>query len=426
MTPKKISFLAAFVAGLTIPSAAFATNGEFSHGYGAIQNGMGGAGVALPQDAMTGTVNPANTAFVADDVYLGVAWFSPRREYTVTGPVNPTMPFPPFSGPTVESGSENFGIPSFAWNKMIDDKSAFNFALYGNGGMNTDWKAGDTPMGAGTFAGGDAGVDYSQLFLDFTYARKFSETASWGVTGIVNYSMFEGKGLSQFAQASLDPANLSDNGSDSDVGFGAKIGVVGEVAPGFTLGASYRSKISNTFDDYAGLFAKQGSLDIPASATIGLGYQADRYAVAFDVQHIFYEDVDAIANPSRNFFGCQMGDPSQCLGGSNGVGFGWRDMTVFKIGYQREAGNGWTWRLGYSHGKQPIRAEDVTFNILAPGVIEDHFTFGVSKEMQNGKKWHAAFMYGAEECVDGPHMFNPAQQVEICMDQYQLEVGFTF
>jgi len=35
-------------------------------------------------------------------------------------------------------------------------------------------------------------------------------------------------------------------------------------------------------------------------------------------------------------------------------------------------------RAGYSHGKQPIPTNETQFNVLAPGVIEDHVTLGAT------------------------------------------------
>ena len=88
-----------------------------------------------------------------------------------------------------------------AWTKS----RPWGVAIYGNGGMNTDYAAGDTvlptpagPMPVGTFGGGDAGVDYAQLFINATYARRVSDSVSLGIAGIVNYSQFKVEGISGF------------------------------------------------------------------------------------------------------------------------------------------------------------------------------------------------------------------------------------
>ena len=48
-----------------------------------------------------------------------------------------------------------------------------------------------------------------------------------------------------------------------------------------------------------------------------------------------------------------------CLGGSEGAGFGWDDMTIIKVGVAWEQSPGTTYRMGWNHGKSPIESEDV-------------------------------------------------------------------
>ncbi|MCZ7599463.1 MAG: outer membrane protein transport protein [Gammaproteobacteria bacterium] len=93
---------------------------------------------------MVQTGNPAGLVDIGDRQDIGLTWFSPRREYTVSGAFNPR--FPPFPGDTVESGSESFLIPNFGFARQLDDDAAFGIALYGNGGMNTDYSASDTVL----------------------------------------------------------------------------------------------------------------------------------------------------------------------------------------------------------------------------------------------------------------------------------------
>jgi long-chain fatty acid transport protein len=113
-----------------------------------------------------------------------------------------------------------------------------------------------------------------------------------------------------------------------------------------------------------------------------------------------------------------------CLGGDNVLGFGWKDMTTVKLGVQYEASNDWTWRAGYSHGNQPIPESEVFFNILAPGVMEQHFTAGFTKKFDNGnQEINFAAMYAPAKSISGP--ISSTQTVELEMKQYQLELGWS-
>ncbi|MGB9495575.1 MAG: long-chain fatty acid transporter, partial [Azonexus sp.] len=62
-----------------LPGLALATSGYFATGYGVKSAGMGGVGIALPQDGLAAATNPAGTAFVGDRVDLGLTWFMPNR-----------------------------------------------------------------------------------------------------------------------------------------------------------------------------------------------------------------------------------------------------------------------------------------------------------------------------------------------------------
>ena len=114
-----------------------------------------------------------------------------------------------------------------------------------------------------------------------------------------------------------------------------------------------------------------------------------------------------------------------CLGGSDGAGFGWEDITVVKLGYEWQSDANWTWRLGYSNSDQPIPDDQALFNILAPGVIEDHVTFGFTRRIDENSEWNFAFMYALEESVTGTNDFDPAQEIEIEMDQYELAASYS-
>ena len=413
------------LAGLlaTLISPAFATNGYLAHGYGIKSRGMAGTGVALPQEALIAATNPAGIAFVGNRVEINAAVFSPRRSYNTTGPQSA----PPQSSLVqgkVDSGREYFVLPEAGATWQLDDHKAIGLTLYGNGGMNTSYSATDTA--GGSFSGA-TGVDLAQLFLSPTFAYRFDNDAAIGVSAILAYQRFEAKGLTNFSGLSTSPQNLTNNGHDHSFGAGINLGFILPVSEQVTLGGGFRSRVYMTeLDDYQGLFAEQGDMDIPASATIGLAWKTtDQLTVLLDIQKTWYSSIDAVGNTMNPAMGlCMGGDVNSCLGGNNGIGFGWKDMTTVKFGVQYEAANDWTWRAGYSHGNQPIPETEVFFNILAPGVMEQHFTAGFSKKFDNGhQEINFAAMYAPSYSVQGP--ISATQTVELEMKQYQLELGWS-
>ncbi len=229
------------------------------------------------------------------------------------------------------------------------------------------------------------------------------------------------------------PRNLSGNGHDMSYGYGASIGLQWNPVEMFSFAAAYTTKMSmGEFGDYADLFAEQGGFDMPATATIGIAVKPnDRLALMFDWQEIWYSDVGAVGNPIQNLFNCPTAghggtDFESCLGGNRGAGFGWEDMSVYKFGASYQLDDTWTLRGGYSFADQPIPNDQMTFNILAPAVMEDHFSVGFTKKQASGNEWNLSFMYAPEQTLKGPNNFDPTQTVEESMHQFELEVSYSW
>jgi long-chain fatty acid transport protein len=409
------------LCSFTIVPAAHATNGYFAHGYGINDQAMAGAGVALPQDSLDAAVNPANMVYLGKRYDLGLAFFNPNRQYTVTG--NPSGAPGTFglAPGTVKSDSKWFVIPSFGANWMLDANSSIGLSIYGNGGMNTDYPT-------NTFGGSSpTGVDLMQLFIAPTYARKLAPQHALGITPIVAIQRFEAKGLQAFGAFgfSSDPNNLTNNGYDYSYGYGARIGYQGEVVANLlNIGLAYQTRTYMTeLDKYKGLFAEQGDFDIPSNWTVGLALKATpELTFVFDVQGINYSEIKSINNPMLpNLMTSQLGN-------DNGAGFGWKDMTVVKIGAQWKSSKDWTWRAGYSKGNQPIPGSEVMFNILAPGVIEQHVTVGFTAATGKDQDLNFALTRALEHSVSGPNPLEaPGQQtIELKMDQWQIALGYSW
>ena len=94
---------------------ANATNGYFQHGYGVKSQGMGGVGIALPQDALAAATNPAGMAFIGNRYDLGVNIFRPERESEIIGNGNPMFSDGRYDG----NETEFFLIPEFGYNKVL-------------------------------------------------------------------------------------------------------------------------------------------------------------------------------------------------------------------------------------------------------------------------------------------------------------------
>ena len=160
---------------------------------------------------------------------------------------------------------------------------------------------------------------------------------------------------------------------------------------------------------------------------------ADDLTVNVDYERIGYDEIDSVSNPIMNLLtGCYTANPQVtpatdgCLGGPNGAGFGWDAMTVYKLGLAWNADDKNTWRFGYSYGDQPIPTSEMLFNIMAPGVMEQHFTIGWTSERASGNVMSLALMYAPSKKVAGTSTFDPTQTIELEMSQIDLEFAYRF
>ncbi len=388
---KRNVVLALAVAAAVATPAAFATNGYFQHGYGIKSQGMGGVGVAYAQDSLAAATNPAGMALIGNRWDLGMTLFRPIRDTDVSAP-NPTAT-------KYNAGTEiNFFVPEFGYNTMMNSNMSFGVSVYGNGGMNTSY-----PQPIALFGSTNAGVDLSQLFIAPTWAFKMSPGNAVGVSLNLAYQRFKATGLQNFDNAAQtsNTGHVTDNGYNGSTGAGLRLGWTGQVSSAVSLGLTYQSKTKmSKFDKYKGLFAEQGEFDIPSNYAAGIALKpASGTVVAFDVERIKYSDSKAVSNPLGPVNG--FGVLANTLGTNNGAGFGWEDMTVYKLGVSHNVSSNLTLRAGWNHGKQPIPSSQTFFNLLAPGVVEDHYTLGATWKVDKGGEMSAMYMHAPEKEVKG-------------------------
>ncbi len=388
----KHTVLAVVLANIFAVGAAQATNGYFSEGTGAKNRGLGGAGTALAQEAGSIVMNPAAAVNMAPRLDIGVGLFNPSpRSVSISSNVCGLGCSLDTAGAN-ESSMDYFLIPFYGQSFAIDNMSSWAVTVSALGGMNTDYEShpfqafSPTPLGS-------LGIDLKQVNIGATYARKIDEAFSVGVTLSLIAQQFQAKGLGIFGAfgMSSDPTKLSNNGKSRSTGIGLNFGASYDAGNGVTVAFAYAPKVNmSEFDEYAGLFAEGGDFDIPSNYTLGLAWQVNQdVLVSFDYRRINYTDVAAVSNDSQRLFdptacaaaGGNAGNGDCLLGASLGAGFGWDDMDVFKIGVAWNQDADTTYRAGWNHGGSPIKSEDVTFNVLAPAVVEDHLSLGMTKKL---------------------------------------------
>lgn len=451
---------AALVGGMACASAASATTGYFTLGYGARSMGMAGAVVSNPQDSLAAASNPAGMALVGERFDVGIRFFNPVREAEISTTAGPGDLGPGSAAITYDVQADSrrslHYLPNFGYTSKINDRLYWGISVYANGGMNTTYDrnlfnetAGAVALATGQATGtptsppqgfslpfpdtGTVGVDLAQVLFAPTLALQVNNQHTVGASLVIGTARFSARGLGNFqcftqtgllsngggapgtacapgGFQSLTPGfvasdGLSNNGSDIAYGAGVRLGWIGELTPSVTLGASIASKVYMTeFDDYDELFAEQGDFDIPANFSVGATFKVTpKLNLSLDFMRILYEGVASISNPgpvpTATGPGLPCGTPACLLGADDGMGFGWEDINIYRIGAEYAYDSKWTLRAGFALNDQPIPSSQVLFNILAPAVIEKHVTVGFTYQPDANSEWNFAYMRALEETV---------------------------
>ena len=214
----KKSLLALGVSAALASTSVFATNGYAPIGVGMSAKGMGGAGIAYPQDTLAGGINPAGMVHLGNRWDAGLEIFIPDRGFT-SGGVS-------FDGNGSGAMESWFPIPEFGYNRMLSDDLSVGISIFGNGGLNTTY---NNPIAnpfrtISNVPNNDSfGIDLMQVFISPTVSYKVNEQLSVGASLNLIAQSFKSTGLSL-----NDPSDPSSGGfpgvSDSrDYSYGASI-----------------------------------------------------------------------------------------------------------------------------------------------------------------------------------------------------------
>jgi len=431
-------FAASFAT--VIPNAASAIGGDVSYGFSEIQRGMGGAAVALPQDAVIPSVNPAGISFLDKRIDGGVEFMFPVDVGYDASPALAPISVAPGEH-TI--GNSVFYLPDVGFNVPIDAHDTFNASLYSFAGFGVSYAPTDDalvlPGGVPAFSPGVYGdgrftVDQKTVIGNLSLAHKFGDTTSVGAGLLVAGQMFEVRGANQFsAFSTAGPGANLNRGSDYTYGIGATLGFLTSPNKFFSFGASYQPPIRMAPHKlYSGLIVDGGRLDIPPIGTLGVALHPwETLVVEFDVQEIWYKST---ANWSNGLGGlvdgsCAAGNTSSCFGGANGPAFGWGNQLNYKLGLQWNANDKWILRAGWNHANQLTPANAVVTGIIQiGGIITDIITVGATHIINKHNRVNAAMGYVPHREFSGPNALsmNNSQNINLRASGVTFAVGWSY
>jgi long-chain fatty acid transport protein len=346
---------------------------------------MGGASIALPQDALAAANNPAGMALVGNRLDLGLAVVMPKPASTFGGT--------DFDG----DGVKAIPIPEFGYNRMLDSRQSVGVSVYGNG-VTTKY---DANILGGPGSGKD-GAKLMQVIVSPTYAVKLSDTQAVGVSVDLAYQRFRVDGVP-------DATGQEGQGTETSMGAGFKLGWTGEVSERITLGATYAARMRmGKLDAYRNLLANRGEFDVPERYGVGIALRpVEGVVIAADLMRVNWGDIDSLANPLT------AAEP----------GFGWHSQTIGRIGASWQASPTLQVRGGFSHGTQIVAGKDATLNYLAPVTPQNHVTAGATWTLPDRSELSVVYARVLGEEVKGT---GPSAGVDVRMSQNWIGAAYAW
>lgn len=438
MINKKLKLATALgcIMGIAAPASVFATNGMFLIGYGTKSRGMGGVGITQSQDVMTIASNPATMARLKTNRFdMGADVFIVNSEAYMGQDENKITVESTPDHMTISDGVYIMPNLGASW-KDGDLTYGFTMVPVGGGGSRYNTNLFNCANDSPSDCNDKMGVSLMIMNINPTIAMKIDEHNSVGATLVIGLQIFKAYGLQKFTQftsANDDTAKLTDNGTDVAYGAGIRLGWLGNfMNDKLALGASYTSQTyMSKFDDYADLFAEQGQMNTPGNIGFGISYKViDELELALDINYVMYEDVPAVSNAgpdSRGDFLFPVDRETNALGKDEGLGFGWENQTVFKLGIAYTYSPVWTLRGGWNYGKSPIDSEnDILFSTVAPAITENHLTLGATYQIGDEMEMSFSYIRAFEFEQFGPTYINYEGGYTMSQDSFGASFGMNF
>lgn len=378
-------------------AGAHATNGLNLIGYGAESSLMGGADVAVARDAAALNTNPA-----------GIARFSaPALDIYGAG-----------------SYALNVGHSDALGNNLEVDEKLISVAGFG---YAIPLQGRDLVLGIGAFAQGGAGAVFERMRTPFGNidelssqfgALKFTSGLAWRASGSTMvgatlYLLYGGLRQDIFPATSALTPGGPFFGSALDrangYGLGAKFGVLHQLSPAVTVGATYTSKTRLPLRDgrlrvnmaAAGLGqvtysdVKLDGLAFPQQAGAGFAWQVGK-RLLWSAKLEWIDWSGAVKNLTQTASGPD--NPAAPAMLTQTQFLGWRDQYVVATGIAYTLSPRTTLRAGFNYGRSPVPVERSS-PVINP-IGEKHLTLGASRKISGGYELHGGLEYQFRNSVN--------------------------
>jgi long-chain fatty acid transport protein len=385
-------------AAVALPSLAQAENGMNQIGYGVKSKGMGGVGIALPQDTLAAATNPAGMVMVGDRADAGLEYVFQDGES-----VDTAIPVPHRS---------HLGLwyPEVGINWNIEKEMSFGLSIFVPSMFRTEYHGNLPSLGIGRVA-----FKFESLFITPSWSMQIDHIHSIGLAINICVARLKISGLEGLESLSLNPEHVTNEDWNNSEGISARFGWIAQLTPEWRIGASAQTKTwMSKFKRYKGFLPTNGTFDLPAQLGVGVAWQAlPEFVISADILRTFYRGCKQFNNTgSESFFGA-----------TGGAAFGWDGLTAYKIGFAWDVWKYLTVRAGYNYGHDPIHTCETWLNQLTLATITHHITAGASWAWERNEL-SFAYVHGFRREADGRESFLPGRDLNLKNTQNTVGISY--
>lgn len=430
--------VAALVLVATAPAAAWATDGHFLHGVGAVNSAVAGVGVASANSVLGAFyTNPAGLlGFTGTSTEISFEMFKPQRTIEST--------YGPMHGSTASS-SEFTPVPAFGWSRTLENgRVALGVAGLGIGGFGVDYHPDATNpiLMAPPNGFGQVYSNFQLMKIAPALALRVGDRLRLGFAANLDWSSLAVAPMPTGAPAvdpgpdgvfgTADDRAYYSNASDADgsFGIGMQAGLQYALTPTIDVGLAYTSPQIFQKYHFGSVYANPNlasyntsrsidfAMDVPAVYAGGVSLRPnEKLFLAADGKYVTYASTRGFKESGFNPDGSVKG-------------FGWKNIWSFALGAQLAPRPPYAIRLGYNYSGNPVPPELSMFNAPAPAVVQHHATVGLGYVFANGLGIDVGYYRAFENSITGPMQTPagalPGSSVKSTMSENSVLMGFTY
>ncbi len=390
----KLSLVRGAAAVVSVSATVFAMpnaqafNGIYLSGSGPISSGMGGASVALPQDATAAVDNPAGMSEVGTRVDV-FGFLLPIAADSTFGSSNNHL-----------YSRVNIPSPGLGVNYQIAPQWTVGVAVTGVG-VASHYGGPVLPVPGAQ----EAKTHLAVVNLSPTVTYKPLPNLSVGASLVLGVQQFRLNGiLAPDATGQLQP--VPSHGNAWAAGIGAGIGALWTPIPMVSVGASYFTK--TRFSALSGykndvLAESGGHVDSPSRYGVGIAVRPlPSLTLGVDYLRIEWGKAAGYNMPSS---------------------FAWQNQNVVRFGAAYEINSRWTVRAGYSAASSYFDSDHTLANVYGPGISTRAVTAGFTYAIDKKSSITGAFEYGIPRSMTGT---GPSTGTNISSHYQAYTLGYSY